>query len=354
MSRLIIIKCIMLLLFLWSCNTVPKLQEIPVDTQKTSVCSLTTIASSVEAINLEFTDQSMLSDRIQRILFDDSFILIYDYRLKSVLLFERNGKFIRQIGRVGQGPGEYTAIVDMAADFKRKHIYVSTTPIKIICYDFDGKFISTLSIRGARSLCFANGELIALSEYFNEGEKVHRSFRSVLYRINPDSHLFDSIPIRTIDNPRVAWTRPFNDFVIPVDGDFRVYYPELNVEASLRDTLFRVVKNELVPELRLNFGTNGLTSNGERDLHLLNIYRNNRFVFSYFYTLPFVQHRFVYDMKEQKGYCFTDGFLDDIHATGTIDIRPLVSNPEWFYYTVFPEDDQDDRNPVLYIGKYKN
>jgi hypothetical protein len=56
-----------------------------------------------------------------------------------LLLFAKNGKFIRQIGSAGRGPGEYSRIGDFIVDEKSHEIYVLSGRI-VLTYDINGKF----------------------------------------------------------------------------------------------------------------------------------------------------------------------------------------------------------------------
>ncbi len=67
-----------------------------------------------------------------------------------VKLFDKSGKFIADVGKIGRGPGEYTSIYDVLIDEAANSIYVS--PISgdaILQYDFNGKFKKEINL-GAR------------------------------------------------------------------------------------------------------------------------------------------------------------------------------------------------------------
>jgi hypothetical protein len=61
-------------------------------------------------------------------------------------MFDKNGKFIRKIGRLGAGPGEYLSIYDFCIDKERKEVYIlDSGKGKIHKYDFEtGKYISSI------------------------------------------------------------------------------------------------------------------------------------------------------------------------------------------------------------------
>lgn len=62
-----------------------------------------------------------ISERYQECRFTDDNIVVNDFN--TVLLFDKKGNFIRQIGRRGQGPGEYLWVHGTAVDGNnRKYI----------------------------------------------------------------------------------------------------------------------------------------------------------------------------------------------------------------------------------------
>lgn len=83
--------------------------------------SLSELASNVEYIPLETSPDCML-DPIAKLALTDSFIFVSD--AKKLLQFKRNGQFIKQIGSIGRGPGEYKSISDFFIDAPGKRIYI--------------------------------------------------------------------------------------------------------------------------------------------------------------------------------------------------------------------------------------
>ena len=75
--------------------------------------SINEIASHIEYIQLETSPKSLLG-RIDKIQIKDNKIYVLDFDNALLLVFDRSGKFIRQIGTQGRGPGEYIGILDFA------------------------------------------------------------------------------------------------------------------------------------------------------------------------------------------------------------------------------------------------
>ena len=119
--------------------TPPYKVEIPANISATvdSVFLLSEVASEVEFVQLEVTDESLLKD-IYGIKVSDSHILIHD--INQVYLFARDGKFLTKVGSQGQGPSEYLHVDKIMLDEKRREIIVSTTTMGIKVYGLDGKY----------------------------------------------------------------------------------------------------------------------------------------------------------------------------------------------------------------------
>lgn len=344
--------CVCFILLFASCaeKGEQELLTIKVDMQSTTF-PLSEITEEVREVELELTDNSLIS-RIRRAVWDEDYIIIVD--LSNVLLFDNNGKFIRKIGSKGQGPGEYTYIRDLTVDFKNKHVYIATSG-KILCYDFEGNYQNEYSNNvDLLYMNFINGELMIINESSEKGDE-GKIRRSVLYKANKYSRIIDSIEIRKVVNPLITYSVLRADFILSDGKDINVYYRELNAEPSLRDTVFQIKDNTLVPDFRLDFQRSGMRSDGKRDLFLFNIWRSSRFIFSYYGTIENGEEysHYCYDTEKQKGASMK-GYYDDLHVGKDVNIFPMNLDSEQFYYTYTKESDAlDEPNPTLYIGVLK-
>lgn len=78
-------------------------------------CVSTTWFRGVEITPLETTEASLLSyPELLKTCRDTLFV--FDRSNSSLLLFAPDGKFIRRIGRIGRGPGEYLRARDFLID----------------------------------------------------------------------------------------------------------------------------------------------------------------------------------------------------------------------------------------------
>jgi hypothetical protein len=103
---------------------------------------LSEIGSELEYIPLESKPACMLGE-INKLVLTDSFIFVSD--VKKLLQFNRNGEFIKSIGSIGRGPGEYKSVIDFFIDQPDKKIYIlSGRDVHI--YNYQGYFQRSLKM----------------------------------------------------------------------------------------------------------------------------------------------------------------------------------------------------------------
>lgn len=139
------ISLIVILFFMFSCNKskkqnsqsmiIPILAEI-VETSKDSQ-----LFTGLEYITLESTDQSLFGKIDKLIVYNDRFYILDKTDMKKIFVFANDGKFIRKIGRFGEGPGEYSNIEDFTIDESTGNIIVLSYPSRVMVYDEIGNFI---------------------------------------------------------------------------------------------------------------------------------------------------------------------------------------------------------------------
>lgn len=109
-----------------------------------NVPKLSDIASDVSYISLE-TNENCLIGVFARYYFCDS--LIFVSNRNYILKFSSNGKFIKQIGKPGRGPGEINSIrVTSIIPNKRIIIIHDASLRKLMYFSFDGQLIKTVSV----------------------------------------------------------------------------------------------------------------------------------------------------------------------------------------------------------------
>ncbi|MDR2231613.1 MAG: 6-bladed beta-propeller [Tannerella sp.] len=179
--------------------------------------------------------------------------------------FGRNGQFLNEIGRVGQGPGEYTMISGMFIDEKSRTLYLLTTS-GLLVYSWDGVFLRSIKrpenshgwgldgVTHIRDNVFIGhtpnrrGKEPYNFVIFNDSGQVIKAF---------DNHIFFE---------RVgSWGGNDDNSIPPFKIEERIYLKEYH-----NDTLFFLnQKDELIPQFVFYLGKYAFP------LHLREVYEHN-------------------------------------------------------------------------------
>lgn len=121
--------------------------------KKAITIPLSRLIDSLEIIRLESIDTAMINP--VNIDITDNYIGVNSQF--SYKLFTRAGKYLTDIGRRGQGPGEYTFVYDSQIDEKNKRIYLLPWTTKnLFVYDLGGRFLRNISLPYLVHKCILN------------------------------------------------------------------------------------------------------------------------------------------------------------------------------------------------------
>lgn len=117
--------------------------------------------NDVKVILLDTIQDALLGNINKiRVCTNGDFIVFDKLIGKKINMFDSNGKFIRQIGRLGDGPGEYFYIDDFAYSPQSNDIYIlDSSKKKIFIYNvYTGNFIGDLDCPiDSRNIYYSNG-----------------------------------------------------------------------------------------------------------------------------------------------------------------------------------------------------
>ena len=113
--------------------------------------NLSSFANSIEYIPLETTDSSFIG-QISQIQLTKDYIFVTDRILDRMLIFDRSGKFLNQIGSKGKGPREYRNIFTFTTDTTGQNVYLYSITDRILHYSVQNKYINTIKIDCGRFL----------------------------------------------------------------------------------------------------------------------------------------------------------------------------------------------------------
>ncbi len=230
--------------------TVIKFEEAP------DSFRLTDSFKNISCIQLEMTDNSIL-DKIKTILDADGNIVVLTKDYEISVFNKEDGKFIRRIGSVGEGPEDFITAQDICYDQTNKTLTVfDRLKREFIIYKLTGEFVDRYKTKGelleVNSVIRASdGTMLACNKLFSEMPDL-----CAFTIINPDHTIEDIDPFAPLVQPNkwgssicITW----GDKPMSACGD------ELKFVKVLTDTLCSVKGDKEAPLYKLDFGKEILT-----------------------------------------------------------------------------------------------
>ena len=147
--------CFLVFILLISCSKKQDQGDLPMngeyftidlDGEKENSIPFSTYFKSVRTIVLEANEECLIGDFNELQVFDGYLFLLDKRKANSLFVFDMEGNFVRKIGKIGSGPGEYMKVFDFTLDKEKKHIFLLDRPNRIHKYAFDGTYLFTLSL----------------------------------------------------------------------------------------------------------------------------------------------------------------------------------------------------------------
>jgi hypothetical protein len=303
---------------------------------------------SIKYVPLETKEGSYISSILELKVFNGN-ILIRDVSGR-VLIFDSEGKFIKMLGKMGDGPGEYSRAYSIEIDEEAGLIYLGSVK-KLQIYSKDFEFIKEKNLPFFVSyLSVLNGELLIITK--KDGIKINSgaSKETFLYKMNKSLELIDSTLFRTeqiIDRKTVGFTT--NLYISQNRTRAYLYTPVLINENFLRDTLYQIVDNSISPALKLEFEGPAFLSNNIKNINIYNIFTSSSYLFCQ-YDRENKRMLFMYDMINKTGFNIIGGLIDE--NGDPIMLKPINLSKNIFYFysqTQFTNSAEEELNPTLVI-----
>ncbi len=305
---------------------------------------LSEIASDVELVQLENIPEAMLAN-VEEIAFTKEFVFIMFWQ-HPVLQFSLDGKFIRDIGKKGKGPGEYNICLNMTVDEENESIYIHTTELNTIVFNFDGEYLKTYNYQALENFMsfWIWGRDSCLINYF---EPFLGSEPFVFVEHNAKGDTIQTIPNYIFFN-KDEQADPFQ--IAPYEERNFYYYFEnkCHMKGLYNDTVYTYDENnKLIPKYFIDLGKYKLPVEFvyERkwkrplptNLYWTGVHETSNYVFlpyGYHYNLnkPELEKKekglVLYNKKTKEGAAVNEtqqgGIIDDM--MGGPDFRPNVTN----------------------------
>lgn len=243
-------------------------------------------------------------------------------------VFDLNGKFIRLIGGVGEGPGEYTDLNDF--EIKNDTIRVLTTMQQLIEYNLTGNHLATHKINMFAWHFASIDDGYVFFKNYNTDNNYNLALTSKSFNIVSSAMHFD-------ENPAELPSYAYTGFVMELNKDI------LCSEAFSPD-VYVLKQGELIKRYEFDFGKDkkpddvSLQQISERGLapaHLdTRLFQSRDFLFFRYFISPRLCFA-IYDTNNNKLYPqagFEKSYLSYIFTT------PVASIDQNTFISVIPTD----------------
>ena len=304
---------------------------------------LSEFATKAKIIQFENIPEAMLGT-VEDIVLTNDYIFVKFWQ-HPVLQFSHDGKFIRDIGKRGKGPGEYGTCMKMTVDEKNERVYIHTGELNVMVFNFNGNYVKTFNYNALEN--FLNfwmwGRDSCLISYF-EPMRGTEPFVFIEHNAKGDT-------LQTIANyiffSEDEQADPFR--MAPLEDRNYFYYFEnkCHLKGCYNDTVYTYDNNKIVPKYFIDLGKHKLTPEFiyERkwkrslpnDLYWTGVHETSDYVFlpyGYHYNLNKPEQEIkekglvIYNKETKEGVAAKEtkqgGLIDDI--TGGPDFRPNTTN----------------------------
>ncbi len=206
------------------------------------------IFKNLKTIILETNKDCLVGSEFEFSAFGNYLYILNTEYSKDFLVFDREGKFIRKIGGLGKGPGEYTRVFDFSIDTAHHVIYLLCDRA-INKYQTDGTFMGTIRLH----------EHVSQIQYTNN--KLYTEIRGGKYMLQAiDSETGEQTGeyLETARHNK-GWNEPFYFYG---DRPFKRCWVESPKFAhTFMDTIFAIHPEGMVPFLTIK--SKHLTDNAD-------------------------------------------------------------------------------------------
>ncbi len=266
-----LMKLLSLNLLLLSCNVKEKTQidqgvhnfnegsgtiiKIPEDVGESTI-KLDSLISDFKFIILE-TKEECLIGSINKVLSVEGFFIIHDKGNNTITRFDSEGKFINQIGSVGQGPNDYNEAYDVSINELKSEISVlDLKGRKLVKYRLNGELADVTPMKFLfQQLEYLKGIMVT---------NVYRSFNKHIPEIGNNKIAFASedqgivsVSQKYVENDRNTYTsaNPLKKFMD------RVYFND-----PYYNRILRIKDQDVYTEFSFDFGNKGWDAKLDFDL----------------------------------------------------------------------------------------
>lgn len=285
----------------------------------------------ISLIPLETNDKSLIG-RVYEIKIINNRIYVCDrYQAKTILVFDNQGHFLHQIGKVGHGKQEYVQMFDYW--FGDNYIDIlDCLQWKVLRYDYNGKYVKTIDVSPvsdiSRFIEYEENKYLLVYQSYSESHPYRLVYTDSLFNIQntafPFEHTRDMVAGKLYMNKN----------------------KEYNCHFELNDTIYSISDSLITPKYILSFYKKGEALDYIRKTADLD---QNDYI-----------RKFNSDDKDLvKNYIFydLDSYLFVVYRLGAEINSSIISKKDGSHRTYYTQNlsrKSDNLFPFLPYGQYKN
>ncbi|RHJ78387.1 6-bladed beta-propeller [Parabacteroides sp. AM08-6] len=226
--------------------------------------NLSDIIESIEIIPLETSDEVLLGE-IYALSYDEEKYFVQNANNLLIYVFDKKGKFERQLTRKGNGPGEIQFPESYTLDKINKEVWLSNNNT-FLRYDYQGTYLGKRDYSLAfKSFCIDKNKNI----YFYTGKNDNHHIQ--------DGFLTGDLTLLTPDNKKRTWFKSKLVGYYKTGESIRSYpssHPfsiqkdnSITFSYTFNDTIYSIKDNSLIePKYCIHLGEKKISSNALNDM----------------------------------------------------------------------------------------
>ena len=298
--------------------------------------ALSKIASKVDYIPLETTDDCLLSNELQ-IHWGKKDIFVGDIKMMKFYRFDKSGKLLNVIGERGDGPEAYPNAISFYVDENEESVYIIGTRTQTLYkYTYSGDFQKKISMGiNSWTISLIDKNIVGYNNRYNRIKN-----QKDVYEL----YLFDSNGKELAKTPTTV-TSEKDDMILFQLPFFYKYNNKVFYKNAVSEYVYQIGNDlSMHPQYKIMGGGNTQSANSHKDIQkytekvsVSNIFECNAWILiSYVY-----QNKLEYLMYDKQKKTYTNvrysstenGFKDDLAGgpvfqpfnTGTSDGSCLLS-----------------------------
>ena len=224
---------------------------------------LSNCVSSLKYTPFETTDSALLGNIYSHFYADDAFMYCASADLmKCIHIFTRDGKYVKDIGKKGRGPGEYSSARTIAVVPGTDTLIVAGGR-KVVFYSLkDGSCLKEIESEdlfgGSKDVTITRNGMTSTMSNLVSGNMV--LYNNLLYvPVANNTNFEQTLDVYDLSfNPvlKIQMGKSSQATIIPrvFNGIIYIHNNNLNVINGLVDTIYTLKNNELIPHIAFEYG----------------------------------------------------------------------------------------------------